>query len=285
MSNAPDNLASLRREIDSIDEKLHDLLMRRAEIVGEVGRQKASAGGPTFRPAREAQLLRRLLARHSGALPSSVIVRLWREIVAASTRLQGDFSLAYSPNEDHGGALRLTQSQFGLDANVNRLASPDQVVLAVGRGDATVGIVPLADGSDGPDWWAGPNLPDSVFVVARLPWFADGAQAETGAYVLGATTPEESGDDRSVFTFTSANDVSRGKLAEMAAANGLEIGEQAVCDRDDVAGRVHLVDVKGFLTDADPRVRGIASLLDGAELRWLGSYAAPYAGQATEDTE
>jgi len=285
MNNAPDNLASLRREIDSIDEKLHDLLMRRAEIVGEVGRQKASAGGPTFRPAREAQLLRRLLARHSGALPPSVVVRLWCEIVAASTRLQGDFSVACSPNGDDCGALRLAQSRFGLDANVSRLASLDQVVLAVGRGDATVGIVPLAHGSDGPDWWAGPNLHDGVFVVARLPWFVYDAQPETGGYVLGTTTPEESGDDRSVFTFASANDVSRGKLAEMAAANGLEIGEQAVFDRDDVAGRVHLVDVSGFLTDADPRVRGIASLLDDAELRWLGSYAAPYARRATVDTE
>ena len=285
MNNAPDNLATLRREIDSIDEKLHDLLMRRAEIVGEVGRQKASAGGPTFRPAREAQLLRRLLARHSGALPPSVVVRLWCEIVAASTRLQGDFSVACSPNGDDCGALRLAQSRFGLDANVSRLASLDQVVLAVGRGDATVGIVPLAHGSDGPDWWAGPNLHDGVFVVARLPWFVYDAQPETGGYVLGTTTPEESGDDRSVFTFTSANDVSRGKLAEMAAAHGLEIGEQAVFDRDDVAGRVHLVDVSGFLTDADPRVRGIASLLDDAELRWLGSYAAPYARRATVDTE
>lgn len=285
MSNAPDNLASLRREIDSIDEKLHDLLMRRAEIVGEIGQQKANAGGPTFRPAREAQLLRRLLARHHGALPRSVVVRLWREIVAASTRLQGDFSVAYCPNEDHGGALRLAQSQFGLDANLSRLASPEQVVLAVGRGDASVGLVPLVHGSEGPDWWAGANLPDSVYVIARLPWFVEGEGTANGAYVLGATAPEESGDDRSVFTFVSDSDVSRGRLAELAGNNGLVIGDQAVCNREDAGGRVHLVDVDGFLTDTDPRVRGVASLLDGAELRWLGSYAAPLAGTATPEME
>lgn len=279
MANASDSLAPLRREIDSIDENLHDLLMRRAEIVGEVGRQKASDGGPTFRPAREAQLLRRLLARHEGALPKGVLVRLWREIVASSTRLQGSFSVGYFPIEGQGDALRLANSQFGLDANVQRFASAAQVVSAVGRGDASVGLVPLPHDSDTPEWWAEMQNAPKVQIVARLPWFVASPDTgdATGAFVVSTGTPEESGDDRSVLTFACDDDVSRARFAELARENKLVAENQAVAaGPDGSGGRTHLVDVAGFVTADDPRVRGLSTLLGEAEARLLGVYAAPF---------
>lgn len=279
MGNAPDKLAPLRQEIDSIDEQLHDLLMRRAEIVGEIGQQKASDGGPTFRPAREALLLRRLLARHRGDLPRGVLVRLWREIVASSIRLQGDFSVGYCAVEGHGDGLRLAHGQFGLDANVTRLASASQVVSAVGRGDVSVGLVPLPHSSDSPEWWAEMrNLPE-VKVVARLPWFRSASENAdaVGAFVLAKSKPEDTDDDRSVLTFSCQDDVSRARFAELAGKNELDADTQAVAASPDGAGgRVHLVDVAGFVTEDDIRVRGLATLLGNAEVCWLGAYAAPF---------
>lgn len=282
MGNTPDSLTPLRQEIDSIDKNLHDLLMRRAEIVGEIGRQKASDGGPTFRPAREAQLLRRLLARHEGDLPKAVLVRLWREIISSSTRMQGDFSVGYCPMEGDGAALRLANGQFGLDANVVKHASAAQVVLAVGRGDVTVGLVPLPHSSDSPEWWAEMRNVPKVRIVARLPWFLEGSENgdALGAFVLSAWEPEESGEDRSVLTFACENDVSRGRFSELAAQNDLDVDTQAVAaGPDGSGGRVHLLDVAGFVSDDDPRVRGLATMLDNAEPRWLGAYAVPFVAQ------
>jgi len=282
MGNTPDSLTPLRQEIDSIDKSLHDLLMRRAEIVGEIGRRKASDGGPTFRPAREAQLLRRLLARHEGDLPKAVLVRLWREIISSSTRLQGDFSVGYCPMEGDGAALRLANGQFGLDANVVKQASAAQVVLAVGRGDVTVGLVPLPHSSDSPEWWAEMRNVPKVRIVARLPWFLESSENgdAPGAFVLSAWEPEESGEDRSVLTFACESDVSRGRFAELAAQNDLDVDTQAVAaGPDGSGGRVHLLDVAGFVSDDDPRVRGLATLLDNAEPRWLGAYAVPFVAQ------
>ncbi|MBO6784599.1 MAG: chorismate mutase [Alphaproteobacteria bacterium] len=281
MSNAPDSLATLRREIDSIDEDMHDLLMRRAEIVVEIGRAKADEGGPTFRPAREAQLLRRLLARHSGALSGDVVVRIWREIIAASIRLQGDFVVGLCPVEGDAETLDLAHAQFGLDAEVRHYGSPAQVALAVGRGDAQAGLVPLANAGDGADWWAGSDLPGDVHVVARVPWTLPASSV--GAYILSNTAPEESGDDRSVFVIGSDTTVSRGRLSELASANGLDVGEQAAAPVD--GGIVHLLDVAGFVSADDPRVRGVATLLDDASVRRLGAYASPWAGPAGSETE
>ncbi|MFM7416430.1 MAG: chorismate mutase, partial [Alphaproteobacteria bacterium] len=62
-------LQALRAEIDALDDAMHDLLMRRAGVVARMAASRAKVGaGSPLRPGREAAVLRRLLARHSGAL-------------------------------------------------------------------------------------------------------------------------------------------------------------------------------------------------------------------------
>ena len=94
MSENNSDLSNLRDEIDQIDDALHDLLMRRADVVDQVKDAKADSGGAIFRPGREAEILRRLADRHSGTLPRDVIIRMWRELVSAFVSLQGPFSVS-----------------------------------------------------------------------------------------------------------------------------------------------------------------------------------------------
>jgi len=86
-------LSDLRREIDAIDDALHDLLMRRVTLTGRVAASKPS-DGVALRPAREAEILRRLVGRHEGRFPKAVVARIWREIISANTALQGPFAIA-----------------------------------------------------------------------------------------------------------------------------------------------------------------------------------------------
>jgi chorismate mutase/prephenate dehydratase len=71
------DLPALRAELDRLDDAVHDLLMRRAEVVQQVGALGVKGAVP-LRPGREASIVRRLLARHRGAFPAAGIVRLWR---------------------------------------------------------------------------------------------------------------------------------------------------------------------------------------------------------------
>lgn len=279
MSTAPDSLAALRREIDSVDDSLHDLLMRRGEIVTEIGRQKASARGALFRPAREAQLLRRLLSRHRGDLPPAVIVRVWREIIAGATRLQGDFNVGYCPFEGHGSALRLANEQFGIAADPARFESAGHVVAAVARGELTAGLVPLPHAAPDSRWWIDMRDVPDVHVVARVPWFVAGVPDEAAGFVLSRATPEESGEDRSLVMFSCGGPVSRARIADLLAENDLLADAQAVSDEaDGSGGHFHIVDLGGFLASNDRRLRAVANLLDGADIRLLGAYAAPFDG-------
>ncbi|MSP68599.1 MAG: hypothetical protein EXQ96_11060, partial [Alphaproteobacteria bacterium] len=63
MTSDDDRLRDLRSEVDEVDDALHDLLIRRAEIVERIAAAKQNPGvDAATRPAREAAIMRRLLA-------------------------------------------------------------------------------------------------------------------------------------------------------------------------------------------------------------------------------
>ena len=94
----------MRRRIDEIDDRLQDLLIERIDIVARVGAHKRSTAGlAAHQPAREAEIIRRLISRNRGLLPPATLVRMWRELLAATVRLQGAFTIAiYAPPEAQG---------------------------------------------------------------------------------------------------------------------------------------------------------------------------------------
>src|SRR5262249_56927616 len=71
---APPSLAELRKEIDTIDESVHRLLMQRGDIIDRLIQVKQTQEvGSAFRPAREADMMRRLVERHRGILPLDTV--------------------------------------------------------------------------------------------------------------------------------------------------------------------------------------------------------------------
>src|SRR5437764_684147 len=99
MSDSVSDLELLRRRIDEIDDRLQDLLIERAEIVASVGAHKRGRVAlPAHQPWREAEIIRRLVRRGKGAFPAATLVRMWRELLAATVRMQSSFTVAvYSP--------------------------------------------------------------------------------------------------------------------------------------------------------------------------------------------
>src|SRR5258708_10936162 len=49
--------------------------------------------GSAFRPAREADMMRRLVDRHRGILPLDTVESIWRVIIATFTYVQSPFSV------------------------------------------------------------------------------------------------------------------------------------------------------------------------------------------------
>src|ERR1700682_5171121 len=90
----PPSLADLRREIDRLDEAMHGLLIERSEIINRLIKVKETQErGSAFRPAREADMMRRLVDRHSGILPLDTVESIWRVIISTFTYVQAPFSV------------------------------------------------------------------------------------------------------------------------------------------------------------------------------------------------
>jgi chorismate mutase-like protein len=163
MSNSTETLGELRAEIDALDESLHDLLIRRAEITRSIAKVKrpATQGDekvpPAIRPAREAQIIRHLLAHHKGDLPRRVIVRIWREIIAASLQAQTKFHVHVYTGEGEGqGAFGdLVHAHFGSLTPVREHSRAAVVVQECAEEIDSLGVVPFPEMADeGVPWWA-----------------------------------------------------------------------------------------------------------------------------------
>ena len=165
----PQRLGELRAMIDAIDESVHRLLIQRAAVIDELIVVKGTAKtGAAFRPGREADMMRRLAARHSGNLPLGAVEHLWREIISTFTALQAPFTVAAAACGDPVGAAETARFTFGFTVPLRLLDTADAVVawLEAGGSDK-LGLVPLkaVDAA----WW---ESLATAQIVARLPFFA-----------------------------------------------------------------------------------------------------------------
>src|SRR5215471_4372675 len=153
MSVNPSDLKGLRRRLDEIDDKLQDLLIDRAEIVSMVAANKKGGNQAAFQPAREAEIIRRLVGRHHGAFPVANLVRMWREMLAATVRLQSLFSVAVFAPAERPGLWDLARDHYGSNTPMTAHSCPAAVVRAVTARESTVGVLPMPQPGEPDPWW------------------------------------------------------------------------------------------------------------------------------------
>ena len=82
-----DKISILRDRINKLDDKILDLFDERSQIVNEIGSLKDKSKS-VVDAQREESILERLLKNLKGYYSKDSIVRIWRELFYASTRLQ-----------------------------------------------------------------------------------------------------------------------------------------------------------------------------------------------------
>ncbi|CAH2600565.1 Chorismate mutase [Rhodovastum atsumiense] len=274
-------LSELRAEINRLDDTIHDLLMARAQVVTQVG-SLGGKGRIALRPGREAAIIRRLLARHEGDLPRRAVVRIWRELLAATTAMQAPYSIAACEVTADGSYAQCAREHFGALTPLRVHRTPALALAEIAAGTATVAVLPLpVDGEPSP-WWTTllHQGEPRIHVVARLPFWSPRPEGtpRAQALVLAAVPPDPSGDDRSLIGLELPAGLSRARFTAGLSAAGLVPGH-AILRRDAHSeATLALVDVEGFVTDGDPR---LAALVDAQRPPVvLGAYAVPVEGDA-----
>jgi chorismate mutase / prephenate dehydratase len=190
----PPDLARLRQEIDAVDDQILDLLLRRFDLGQGVAVAKRNMPpAPNMRPAREAEILRRLAARWRGPAPVSTLAAIWRHIISTVLGLQGTFTV-HLTEDDRETTPPLAVGHFSAGAQFQTHSTYERALAAAAADLQSIAILALPKGNPPSPWWSGLHE-GPLRIVARLPFLTPSA---ADAYVVARQEPGPSGDDISL---------------------------------------------------------------------------------------
>lgn len=259
--------AEIPGQIDALDDKIQELLIKRAALATSVT------------PAQQSQTLRRLAARHKGNLSLAALVSIWREMMSVASSPK---RVVHVYAADRAGTFRdMARGLFGSVVPMESHLSATTIVTECSNDAEAFGIVPPPESDENSrPWWShlssagtpGPRI------VAVLPLVGD----KIDAYVIGSLELEPSGDDTTVFRVEADEQVSLSRLQSLLKQAGLDARLVAVGRA--AGARQHLMEVPGFVAADDPRIGTLLENAGDAVLRFsiVGSYANPLVSGAAK---
>jgi len=199
MGEEPTSLDEVRARIDAIDEQVLSLIAERASLSAAVTKAKRATGETGFglRPAREAQILRKLLIAKQPQVSFELVVSLWRQIMADSLARQGPFHISLWGGKNPYRTIELTRIRFGAGVTVRPAPRPEDALSEAKRAG---GVAVLALASDSP-WWGRMLAEPKLNVFASLPCLR--RWGPTTALAVAQVEVEPSGRDETFWVTDS----------------------------------------------------------------------------------
>lgn len=285
-----DELQNYRKQIDAIDERLIALFKERIAIVEQVGKHKQESAPHLFpiRPAREAQLLRNIAANFKdSAFNAATACAIWRLIIGASTHVESNLIISVYATGDLQDYAWLAREYFGPSATLIKQPHIKRVISDVIDGKATIGVVPTFTTSSENNDWASlvQSAADAPKIFAHLPFVTSGEAMKNAptAFAFSKLLPEDSGDDASLFVLQTQHDVSQNRLQTAFTAANISAQWIGITSLQPDT-RLHLVELKGFITPEHTGFQSFASALNSSlqQVTFLGAYATPFTIQSNE---
>jgi chorismate mutase/prephenate dehydratase len=155
---AAKHLPAIRKQIDTIDSQIQELISARARIVHDVGAAKRAANSALpaspidyYRPEREAEVLRAVVDRNKKngkPLRDEEMVRLFREIMSACLAQQEPLKVAFLGPEGTF-TQQAVLKHFGHSSRALPLPTIAEVFYEVQSNHADFGVVPVENSTEG----------------------------------------------------------------------------------------------------------------------------------------
>ena len=281
MTDDKSKLQALRDEIDEIDRNLHDLIMRRTQVVEGV-RAAKDGSQAMIRPSREAEIIYRLMAEHKGGFPKRELARIWRELIVATLSFEGPFSVAVFEGENETGYWDLARDQYGTFTSLLRHSSARAVVEAVRKQNATLGVLPFPHRHEDVSWWRFlvSEAPETPKVIARLPFITNSniRNRDLEALVICPIKQEETGRDQTFLAVEAEEEIGHAIIERALSDVGItNFFQQLWHDPNRPPGWTYLIEVVGFLGTDSIQFQQIREELGTQAVRilHLGGYATP----------
>ncbi len=143
------SLESVRVRIDQLDVQIQNLIVQRAACAIQVAELKGrEANTVYYRPEREAQVLRRVMARNCGDLEPKTMARIFREVMAACLAIEQPLSVVFLGPEGTY-TQEAARKHFGQAANMIPVTNIDDVFHEVESERAHYGVVAVENSTEG----------------------------------------------------------------------------------------------------------------------------------------
>ena len=142
-------LLDLRDKIDALDLQIMQAISERARCAQQVAEVKKGQGDDVFyKPEREAQVLRHIMAENAGPLDNEEMARLFRQIMSACLALEEPVKVAFLGPE--GTFTQEAALKHCGDSAVSMpQAAIDEVFREVLAGSCNYGVVPVENSTEG----------------------------------------------------------------------------------------------------------------------------------------
>ena len=138
----------LRKQINEIDREVLKLLQKRVEVAREIGRYKHENNLPLYDPAREREVISRILNENQGIFPEKSLEYIFREIIAACRGSEEKLKISFlgPPGTfTHIAGIRF----FGNEVNYIPREDIGEIFEDVSKGRSNFGIVPVENSLQG----------------------------------------------------------------------------------------------------------------------------------------
>ncbi|MCX5494596.1 chorismate mutase [Kaistia dalseonensis] len=197
-------LAEIRATIDRLDAEMHGHLIERGRAIGTLIKVKGtSRPGAAFRPGREADMMRRLVARHQGALPLWTVEHIWREIITTFTRMQASFDVAYDAGANGDQMRDTARFLFGFTVALHRQPDALSTINHIRESGTDLGLVALEQPASAGAWWRALGRPAGPRIMALSPFIEiAGRPADHPALVIAPELADPTPPDLELFAVT-----------------------------------------------------------------------------------
>jgi chorismate mutase len=183
------NLEGLRHEIDLLDQTILEAVSDRLGLTSRIAAAKHD--DHIFRPGREADLLRHLLAKTKKNIDPQLVESLWRRIIAFSLAGQKQLTIAHTEND---GTAVMAHYRFGEVAQYLSHNHASSVLDCITSGKADLGVLPHWE--DEP-WWRDlavrRSAGDGIAIASAIPLVAESSLHRSA--VIASYMPDPSEDD------------------------------------------------------------------------------------------
>ena len=268
INNVKKSLLIIRKKIDNIDSRVHDLLMKRAEFVNDVIKVKRKENIKDltiYRPAREHEILLRLIKRHKGSMPIKSLVSIWRKLISTYISIQGELKISFSDRIDD-----IVNDYFSADIKKIKTKSSISSLKNLYENKCNITILPFPSKKN--NWWHKLSNFSGIKVVGSL---SDSLNGDIVALVLSKQDIEYAGINTALYT-TKINSKSVKLYSNFLTSKGFTV----ICKKlitskksiilfsiqvtSEIEQRLKITSIKNFQLDknVNPEFIGVFSTID-----------------------